>query len=77
MPDDSILNNTANNVNINRHYNADIRQLKRAQRRILSSTAQLQHAQALYQNTIKEKIWRNSQHIALYLANDGEIDPCL
>ncbi len=77
MPDDSILNNTADNINANYHNNADIRQLKRAQRRLLSNTVQLQHAQALYQNIIKEKIWRCSQHIALYLANDGEIDPYL
>ncbi|MBN4063750.1 5-formyltetrahydrofolate cyclo-ligase, partial [Cardiobacterium sp. AH-315-I02] len=65
MPDDSM------------HNNAEIRQQKRAQRRLLSNTAQQQHALALCQNTIKERTWRCSQHIALYLANDSEIDPYL
>ncbi len=70
LPDDVMPNNTTDN-------NADIRQHKRAQRRLLLNTAQQQHAQALYQNTIQQKFWRNSQRIALYLANDGEINPDL
>jgi 5-formyltetrahydrofolate cyclo-ligase len=54
---------------------ATIRQLKRRQRRELSARVQHQHSQALCQNIIKQKYYRNSQHIACYLANDGEIDP--
>lgn len=77
LPDDVMPNNTTDNVNIDNHSSTNIRQQKRSQRRLLSNTVQLQHAQALYQNTIKEKVWRNSQHIALYLANDGEINPGL
>ena len=72
MPD-----NTADNISAESHSNAEIRQLKRAQRRLLSSRTQLQHSQALRQNTAKEKTWRYSQHIALYLASDSEIDPYL
>ncbi len=70
-------NNTADNISVNGLGNADIRRLKRSQRQSLSNTTQLQHAKALHLNTIKEKAWRNSHRIALYLANDGEIDPCL
>ncbi len=66
MPDD---------ISAESHSNAEIRQLKRAQRRSLSSRTQLQHSQALCQNTAKEKTYLNCQHIALYLANDSEIDP--
>ncbi|MFV9615561.1 MAG: 5-formyltetrahydrofolate cyclo-ligase [Gammaproteobacteria bacterium] len=72
MPDD-----LADNISTVNHNNAEIRQLKRAQRRLLSSSVQQQHSQALRQNIAKEKTWRNSQHIALYLANDSEIDPYL
>ena len=54
---------------------ADIRQLKRDQRRTLSSATQKQHSQALCQNIVKQASYRNSQHIAFYIANDGEIDP--
>ena len=76
-PDDPVADNTADKISVESHSNAEIRQLKRTQRRLLSSRAQLRHAQALSQNTTKEKTWRNSQHIALYLANDSEIDPYL
>jgi len=55
----------------------DIRQLKRSQRRALSETEQQQHSQALCQNTETLAIYRDSQHIAFYIANDGEIDPHL
>lgn len=56
---------------------ADIRQKIRTQRRALALSIQQQHSQALRQVTIKEKFYRNSQHIGCYLANDGEIDPYL
>ena len=75
-PDDPVASST-DKINTESHSNAEIRQLKRSQRRLLSSRTQLQHSQALSQITTKEKTWRCSQHIALYLANDSEIDPYL
>jgi len=57
--------------------NTDIRQLKRTQRKALSAEKQLQHSVALCDTLIKQSNYRNSQHIACYLANDGEIDPFL
>ena len=56
---------------------AKIRQHKRAQRKALSAEDQQRHSQALCDNIIRQKNYRNSQHIACYLANDGEIDPHL
>jgi len=56
---------------------AEIRKQKRAQRQALSADTQHQHSKALYQNIIQQKSYRNSQHLACYLANDGEIDPAL
>jgi 5-formyltetrahydrofolate cyclo-ligase len=56
---------------------ADIRRLKRAQRQLLPASTQKHNSRALCENLIKEKVYRNSQNIACYLANDGEIDPCL
>ena len=52
---------------------ATIRRLKRQQRRKLSAHQQQLHSQALCQRIIKQKYYRNSRHIACYLANDGEI----
>ena len=54
---------------------ASIRRLKRNQRRELSAQVQQQHSQALCQHLIKQKYYRNSKHLACYLANDGEISP--
>ena len=54
---------------------ADIRQLKRAQRQLLSAKVQQQHSQAVCQNIVKERAYKNSHNIACYIANDGEIDP--
>ena len=73
MPDDTRPDNT----NIENQSAADIRQLKRAQRQLLSTTVQQQHSQTLCQNIAKERSYKNSQNIACYIANDGEIDPCL
>ncbi|MBE9567335.1 MAG: 5-formyltetrahydrofolate cyclo-ligase [Proteobacteria bacterium] len=53
----------------------ELRRFIRSQRQSLSTQQQHQHAQSLCQNLIKEKNYRNSRHIACYLANDGEIDP--
>jgi 5-formyltetrahydrofolate cyclo-ligase len=55
----------------------DIRKLKRSQRQALSTEEQLQHSVAMCDILIKQRNYRNSQHIACYLANDGEIDPYL
>ena len=56
---------------------AEIRRLKRAQRQALSVVDKQRHSQCLCDNLSKQKNYRNSQHIACYLANDGEIDPYL
>jgi 5-formyltetrahydrofolate cyclo-ligase len=65
-----------NNLN-DQPSGADIRQLKRSQRRALSETEQLQHSKAICQISETLNVYRNSQHIAFYIANDGEIDPQL
>jgi 5-formyltetrahydrofolate cyclo-ligase len=53
----------------------DIRKLKRSQRRALSTAEQRQHSESLCQNVAALSAYRDSQHIAFYIANDGEIDP--
>ena len=68
MPDNSTTNHSQPSI-------VDIRQLKRNQRRSLSAESQQQHSKALCQNIIQQKSYRNSQRVACYLANDGEIDP--
>ncbi|VAW52870.1 5-formyltetrahydrofolate cyclo-ligase [hydrothermal vent metagenome] len=55
----------------------EIRKQNRAQRQALSADTQHQHSKTLCQNIIQQKSYRNSRHIACYLANDGEIDPAL
>jgi len=52
-----------------------IRQQIRAQRRELSPVERETAAQQLSQHITRSRLFNNSQHIALYLANDGEIDP--
>lgn len=54
---------------------AEIRKLKRAGRNALTARSQEAHSNCLQQLVIQEKAYRNSQHIACYIANDGEIDP--
>jgi 5-formyltetrahydrofolate cyclo-ligase len=54
---------------------ADIRQNKRRHRQQLSDTIQRHNSKALCSNITRQRVYRNSQHIACYLANDGEIDP--
>jgi len=71
MPDNLTLDGSASQPA------TEIRQLKRAQRRLLSNTIQQQHSQTLCDAAIKERVYQNSQHLAFYLANDGEIDPYL
>ena len=71
MPDDTKPDNKKTEY----QSSAEIRQLKRTQRRALSASVQWQHSKALCQNVSKEKIYRSSKTVAFYLANDGEIDP--
>ncbi len=52
-----------------------IRQQKREQRRQLSASQQAQHAEQLTERLLNHNAFVSSQHIAVYLANDGEIDP--
>ena len=73
MPDDTEADNTI----IENRSAADIRKQKRTQRQLLLASAQQQHSQALCQNITKERAYKNSHNIACYIANDGEIDPCL
>ncbi|MBU2371719.1 MAG: 5-formyltetrahydrofolate cyclo-ligase [Gammaproteobacteria bacterium] len=50
------------------------RQLRQA-RRQLSPTQQRRAARDLYRQLAQHPIFRRARHIALYLPNDGEIDP--
>ncbi len=50
------------------------RQLRQA-RRQLSPTQQRRAARNLYRQLAQHPIFRRARHIALYLPNDGEIDP--
>lgn len=54
---------------------AEIRQFKRAQRRLLSPVEQKRHGEALLSHIIHHRDYLNCKRLALYLANDGEIDP--
>lgn len=56
---------------------AQLRRLLRQQRRALSSAQQRQAARRLYRQLAQHPLFRRSRHIALYLPNDGEIDPQL
>lgn len=52
-----------------------IRQQMRGLRRQLSEAERQHKAHQLSNILLQSRLYRNSQHIALYLANDGEIDP--
>lgn len=52
-----------------------LRQQKRAQRRQLEPAQQTRHAERLAEQIIHHRSFTDSQRIAAYLANDGEIDP--
>jgi len=71
------LDSAPDNTNTRPQSASTIRQLKRRQRQSLSTSTQRQHSQDLCQNIIKEKAYKNSQHIACYIANNSEIDPIL
>lgn len=54
---------------------AQLRQVLRNKRRSLSPAQQTQAAQQLYRQLVQHPLFRRAQHIALYLASDGEMDP--
>lgn len=54
---------------------AQLRRQLRTQRRALSRCAQRQAALGLYKQLAQHPLFRRAKHIALYLPNDGEIDP--
>jgi len=54
---------------------AQLRRLLRQRRRSLTSHRQRQAARRLYRQLAQHPLFRRSRHLALYLPNDGEIDP--
>ncbi|HHX33835.1 MAG TPA: 5-formyltetrahydrofolate cyclo-ligase [Gammaproteobacteria bacterium] len=56
---------------------AQLRAKLRKQRRNLSSCQQANAAQQLFRQLAQHPLFRRAQHIALYIAGDGEIDPQL
>ncbi len=52
-----------------------LRRQLRAARRALTPAQQRQAAQGLYRQLTQHPLFRRARHIALYLPNDGEIDP--
>ncbi len=74
MPSSSTNSNTTNEGSSLR---AQLRKRLREARRSLTSEQQLHASQQLLKNLLEHPAYAESQHIALYLAQDGEIDPCL
>ena len=62
------------NTSLNR---VQLRKLLRSKRRSLSLSQQTQAAQQLYQQLAQHPLFRRAQHVAFYIASDGEIDPAL
>lgn len=56
---------------------AELRRLLRQQRRRLTPLEQRRAARGLYRQLSHHPLFRRTRHVALYLANDGEIDPRL
>jgi 5-formyltetrahydrofolate cyclo-ligase len=54
-----------------------LRRLLRQRRRQLTPLEQRRAARALYRQLSHHPLFRRTRHLALYLANDGEIDPAL
>lgn len=54
---------------------AQLRRRLRQQRRALGRQAQRQAARGLHRQLAQHPLFRRARHIALYLPNDGEIDP--
>lgn len=59
------------------HSPQALRRLLRNRRRSLTPLQQKIAAKNLYKQVIHHPLFRKAQHIGLYLANDGEIDPNL
>lgn len=55
---------------------AQLRRQLRSARRALSRAQQQRAARNLYKQLAQHPAFRRARHIALYLASDGEIDPC-
>lgn len=64
-------------IHADQHSRPALRRLLRAKRRALSPAAQRQAARDLYRQLAQHPLFRRARHIALYLPNDGEIDPVL
>jgi 5-formyltetrahydrofolate cyclo-ligase len=64
-------------IHADQHTRPALRRLLRAKRRALSPAAQRQAARDLYRQLAQHPLFRRARHIALYLPNDGEIDPVL
>lgn len=62
------------NTSLNR---VQLRKLLRSKRRSLSLSQQQQAAQRLYRRLAQHPLFLRADHIALYIASDGEIDPYL
>jgi 5-formyltetrahydrofolate cyclo-ligase len=60
-----------------REYKQQLRNELRAQRRALTPAQQQQASLLLLRQLMKLPQFMRAQHIALYIANDGEIDPAL
>ncbi len=54
-----------------------LRRLLRNARRALTTAQQRKATLGLYRQLAQHPLFRRARHIALYLPNDGEIDPCL
>jgi len=54
-----------------------LRRLLRTARRALTPAQQLKASRGLYRQLAQHPLFRRARHIALYLPNDGEIDPRL
>jgi len=54
---------------------AELRRLLRSKRRALTDSEQRRAARALYRQLCKHPLFYRARHIALYLPQDGEIDP--
>ena len=58
----------------NTQQTSSLRQHIREQRRQLSKLEQKQHSETIIQHLLRSRLYQYAQHIALYIANDGEID---
>lgn len=69
----TVLSEISSNMSAHTTTNS-LRQQKREQRRQLSSSQQAKHAQQLAERLLRHSLFIDSQNIAAYLSNDGEID---